>query len=269
MDNKPNSLSGTFACWDDLAAKNENKPHIDSILGRYKSREFISIVDRWISDFENKKVLKTDLREEAYGDDEVLFSLSSSKSFFFALDISHETVVRAYIRQASQGLFHKYITADVLAIPFGNDTFDIVLSTSTLDHFQSQEDFAKSLSELYRVMKPHATMIITINNRCNLNFCLFLILEKIFNLKSYPVQAYTPARLKQIIRKTGFNIQEEDFNTHVISPMNTMLLILRRFMHKETVDKIAERFVSLSEWIGQRKRLKIFTGWFTALKCVK
>ena len=64
--------------WEKVAQNNKNRGHIDSLLGKYKSTEFKNLVQRWVGSFENKRVLKTDLREEAYGDDEVLFSLPMS-----------------------------------------------------------------------------------------------------------------------------------------------------------------------------------------------
>lgn len=46
-----------------------------------------------------------------------------------------------------------FLCSDVLQLPFKRDTFDIILSVSTLDHFEKKEKFLKSMNELLRVLK--------------------------------------------------------------------------------------------------------------------
>jgi len=262
------NISNEILFWRKFAFSKRTKPHIDAILGKYKSDEFRSIVIKWIGSLRNKKVFKTDLREEAYGEDEILFSLPGKNLNIFAVDIAEETTRKAYLIQKEKGLTQNYITADVRGLPFRNNVFDIILSSSTLDHFTSEDDFLKSIFELKRVMKPGGSLIITINNRCNYNFYLTLKLEKLLSLKSYPVQSYSPNKLRKIFKAVGLHIQEDEAIVHIISPMNSVLLLLRRFIDKEKVDKMAKSCVSFARWLG-RKKTKLLTGWFIALKCVK
>jgi len=255
--------------WGKFAKKNKNNPHIDRLLGKYKSKEFISLVRKWLNDLEGKRILKTDLREEAFGEDEVLFSLSTGNTQFFALDISEEITRKADIQQKKRDLKHRYITADIREIPFGENAFDIVFSTSTLDHFSSEKDFVKALSELKRVVRPGGHLIITINNKCSINFYLLEKLQKLLNLTSYPVQLYSLGELKSIFKKVGLSICDSDFNVHIIGPVNSLLLLLRKFMDDNFIDKIAHGFIVFSYWLDKRKRTRILTGWFIALKCAK
>lgn len=242
--------------------------HIDTLLGKYKSEEFMHLIRKWNGNLTQKRVLKTDLREEAFGKDEILFSLPSKNSIFFALDIVEETVRAAYWRQKNKELLHKYVAADVRELPFTDNCFDILLSSSTLDHFTTEYDFIKSLTELRRVTKSGGKMIITINNRRNFNFYFLLKLEKLLKLKSYPVQTYSPPRLKRIVKDAGWRIANEDFIVHIISPINTLLIIMRSFMKDSFVDSIAKRFISFAKFLEKRKT-KSFTGWFIALECIR
>ena len=255
--------------WKKLAERNKNKPHIDQVLGKYKSEEFRKLVKKWVNNGGCNKILKTDLREEAFGEDEILFSLSTKNSQICAVDISEETTKNAYIKQKVLNLDHQYVTADVRRLPFKDNTFDLILSNSTLDHFVMEDDLIRSLVELKRVMKPAGILIITINNKCNVNFFLLLKIERALRLIPYPVQSYRPKRLRHIFKAIDLPIHDEDVIVHIISPINSILLILRRFLNGDVLDKVAKRCIQLARWLGERKKTKMFTGWFIALKCVK
>ncbi len=46
------------------------------------------------------------------------------------------------------------VGADVRELPFGDGAFDVIVSNSTLDHFDSQAEIGASLCELCRVASP-------------------------------------------------------------------------------------------------------------------
>ncbi|MFH1767579.1 MAG: class I SAM-dependent methyltransferase, partial [Candidatus Omnitrophota bacterium] len=186
-----NNRSYDKKCWDEFSVKKkENKQHIDVILGQYKSEEFIRLVEKWSGGLEKKNVLKTDLCEEAFGEDQILFSLPADNSRVFAVDISEETVRKARGRKADKLPGQRYLNADVRSLPFKDNVFDLILSTSTLDHFAADGDLAASLKELKRVMKPEGVMITAINNKRNVNFYLMLKIEELLGIKPYVSRAY-------------------------------------------------------------------------------
>jgi len=81
----------------------------------------------------------------------------------------------------------------------------------------------------------------------------------------YPVRFYTERRLREICGAAGLVILDREAVVHIISPVNTVLLILRRFLKKDAVAAIAEKFILLAGYFG-RRRTKFFTAWFLALK---
>ncbi|MFH1339145.1 MAG: class I SAM-dependent methyltransferase [Candidatus Omnitrophota bacterium] len=245
-------------------------PHIDRVLGKYKAEEFLTLVKRWGCGPEKEsRFLKTDLFEEAYGEDQILFRLSGSNLRIFGLDICQNTVESANIKNEFAGFGHNYIRADVRRLPFKNDSFDFILSSSTLDHFGREEDLINSLSELKRALKPRGILIVALNNRHNLNFLYLLKLGSFFRLLPYPVQFYKPSKIKNILKDSGLSVQSEEVIVHIVSPLNTILLLLRRFVDGEVIDRFAQKCVLVSKRLSAIRKIGHLTGWFNAFICVK
>ncbi|MFH1415451.1 MAG: class I SAM-dependent methyltransferase [Elusimicrobiota bacterium] len=250
-----------------MKKKNLDNAHIDPMLGKYKAGEFRSLVKRWAGGLAGEKILKTDLREEAYGTDEILFSPEYAESEVFGIDISEKTVNIAMDRSRSKGLKHIYKMADVRNIPFYDNSFDMIFSTSTLDHFNSDEELVEALTELKRVIKPGGKLIITYNNKSNCNFRLMLKIEKMMRRVDYTAQTHTASELKGIIESTGWTVEDIDYCVHIISPANTLLLLMRKYVNDELADRFSQLCLLYAGWAGKRKFLKVPTAWFVAASC--
>jgi SAM-dependent methyltransferase len=59
------------------------------------------------------------------------------------------------------------LVADVRRLPFADESFDLVVSNSTLDHFASAEDIHVALRELHRVLRQGGQLILTMDNPAN------------------------------------------------------------------------------------------------------
>lgn len=246
----------------------KNNLYIDRVFGRYKSGEFMNLIKKWTDDLEHKIILKTDLFEEAFGEDQILFSLPHNARIF-GLDISQDVVTSANIRNMSNGTHHNYLRADVRHLPLKNNVFDLIISSSTLDHFALEDDLLYSLQELKRVVKPNGFIIIAFNNKYNLNFYISLQLGRLCGLIPYPVQFYSISRLKKIFGRVGLSIQDKDSIVHIISPLNRTMLLLRNFISNSIMDGLSERCVELFQWLNRRRSTRFATAWFITLKCRK
>jgi SAM-dependent methyltransferase len=125
----------------------------------------MELVDRWIRERPGR-LLKTDLFEEANGPDQLLFELRSRCGAVIGFDLDWETTAGARRACPEGGPVH-LLAADVRSIPLLTGSIDLVVSSSTLDHFKRKADFAAALAELARVLRPGGAIILSLDNPLN------------------------------------------------------------------------------------------------------
>lgn len=118
---------------------------------------------------------------------------------------------------------HTVARASIEAIPFQSATFDLVTS---FDVFQClPEDVERSaIAEMARVLKPGGWML--------LHVAALEILHGKHSVLSEEVRRYTPARLRSIVERGGFQIERLTFDHMTLLPM--MLPV--RMWHRLTAE---------------------------------
>jgi SAM-dependent methyltransferase len=139
--------------------------YLDPLAARQKQAVHLELLKRWAMG--RGRLLKTDVFEEANGADQLLLELGDYCDLAIGFDQDWETVARASFR-CRQGRAVCLAAADVRSVPLRANSIDLVLSTSTLDHFPAHEDFAVALQELARVLRPGGLIILTLDNPLNL-----------------------------------------------------------------------------------------------------
>jgi SAM-dependent methyltransferase len=117
---------------------------------------------RWLkqnlADQTYRRALKTDLFDEAAGG-----GLGPTVAdYVVGIDLATST---ARLALPQSGL--RVLAADVRRLPFRDGAFDLVVSLSTLDHFQVADDIANALRELRRVLGPGGILALTLDNLSN------------------------------------------------------------------------------------------------------
>jgi SAM-dependent methyltransferase len=102
--------------------------------------------------------------------------------------------------------------ADVRRLPFKSESFDLIVSISTLDHFQHFREVEDSLRELRRVLKPGAQLILTLDNLANPTVALRNALPVAFRSRSRIVPYFVgatcgPAKLGKALAAAGFEVR--------------------------------------------------------------
>jgi SAM-dependent methyltransferase len=119
----------------------------------------VSLIERWVGTCDGRW-LKTDLFEELSEHRALLPALTGTD--WVGVDISPAVVRQAGLRSSVRA-----VAADVRSLPFASGSFDGVLSTSTLDHFDDVEDIHRSFLELRRVLRRDGRLVLTLDNPTN------------------------------------------------------------------------------------------------------
>ncbi|MBI2251642.1 MAG: class I SAM-dependent methyltransferase [Armatimonadetes bacterium] len=134
-----------------------------------------------------------------------------------------------YAMQAQELICGKgnFINADARALPFKNESFDVVISSNSFDHLTEP---IVCLKEIYRILKPDGEFIVCLPNKLNGGLKAH---KHIFSL-------YTPDKLKEI-SKNLFNIESIEYILLFYSLLwNKTLFILNilySLYHKITFQK--------------------------------
>jgi SAM-dependent methyltransferase len=147
-------------------------------------------------------LLKTDLWDEAKNT-EILRWAAEQGARPVGVDIAFDTV-----QQAREVLGHHRpgcLVADVRALPFPDNVFDLIYSMGTIEHFP---DYEVAIRELFRVLKPGGTAIIGVPNKLDpfLRPLLVYLLNGL-GLYAYGLEkSFTPRALRRLLESAGFRV---------------------------------------------------------------
>jgi SAM-dependent methyltransferase len=199
--------------WDSaLAEWRDDRP--TAFLRAYSDAVNYSLLDAWLVGGQQGRVLKTDLFDEAVGRG-LVPELRNRSTEVVAVDVSPAVVRLARTRYPDLDAH----AADTRQLPFADASFDVVVSNSTLDHFDRHEEIARALRELHRVLKPQGRLLLTLDNAANplirLRNALPTRLVRGARLVPYPVGATCgPLGLRRLLRDCGFEVEEEQALMH-------------------------------------------------------
>ena len=199
--------------WDSvqsLLGRGQNpiwRAHSDAINSAFVVR---SLIRRKV-----KCVLKTDLFDEVAGPG-LYPLLEDVAERVVGIDMSAQAARRA---QDSHRMLAS-AAADVRRLPFKSESFDLVVSNSTLDHFEHFREVEDSLRELHRVLKPGAQLVITLDNLANPTVALRNALPPALRRRSRIVPYFVgatcgPMRLRKVLAATGFEVHALEAILHV------------------------------------------------------
>lgn len=180
--------------------------HCDALNG--------ALFARWLPAGGCDRLLKTDLFDEAMGDG--LYPLLAARArSIIGVDIASSVLAAAHARHPALSI----VAGDVRTLPFAADSFDVVVSNSTLDHFAERADIAVALRALQRVLRPGGRLLLTLDNLANpmvavRNALPFALLQRL-RLVDYPLGATLgPRRLRRLLGEVGFAVVESTTLLH-------------------------------------------------------
>jgi SAM-dependent methyltransferase len=213
-------------------------------------------------------LLKTDLFDEAVNDG-LHPLLAARANHVFGMDISFPVAYQARLRYPS----FRTIGGDVRFLPFMDNSFDFIVSNSTLDHFASIEEIILSLNELSRVLRPGKQMVLTFDNLANpivllRNILPFKFLHRLGIVPYYVGTTLGPSLLEHLLETSGFKILEVDAIMHC---PRVLAVAAARWMQKHTRPKVQRHFQRVLMTFERLSHLPIrfFTGYFVAVRVMK
>jgi SAM-dependent methyltransferase len=235
----------------------------------YCDRINADLLSGWLREaYPAGKLLKTDLHEEIAG--KGLFHFLHAKTEFIAgIDIGFTPAREAVSNQP--GLLG--LCADARNLPFRKQAFDVVVSTSTLDHFKAEQEIYTGLNEICRVLKPGGELLLTLDNPLNplvwiRNKLPFGILNRLGIVPYFVGATLRLAAIEQYLARRGMSIVRRTAVMH--SPRVIAVLIsawAEKFLDLKTQQRLLKLFLAF-EALG-RWPTRYRTGYFLAIKAVK
>lgn len=253
--------------WDSVARGKKNH-HLEKNIALYKRDEHLRLIKQWSGGSSVRTVLKTDLYEEAFGNDDFLPCLLKEYGNIFGMDISREISNKAKnnLKDSHSGPI-SCVVSDIRKCAFRDESFDLIISNSTIDNLRSS-DSSTALSELRRVLKPKGTLILTLDNRNNPLYFLGYQIEKLLSFNGYyQGKCYSIKEAKSLALKNNFKIDDITSIVHIPTPFNKMAVLAEKAGLKFLEKPIRYAINRFSKLGGRRS--KFLTGWFIALRLVK
>ena len=238
--------------WD-AVARNWRSTPANSLLRAYSDAVNRRLLERWLPR-RCGRVLKTDVFDEAVAEGLTPF-LAARADAVVAIDTSAEAVAAARRR-------HPQLDArvgDVRALPFEDGSFDVVVSTSTLDHFRSHAEVGTALRELRRVLAPGGLAVVTLDNPWNplvalRNALPFRPLARARLVPYYVGATLGPRRLREALADAGFAVEELAAVMHVPRvAARALRLPLRLLLAGELLARAPSRFLT-AQFVAARAR---------------
>jgi SAM-dependent methyltransferase len=244
--------------FDEALAEQYRQVHLDLIL-------------KWTNLPSAQAILKTDLFAEALCPQRAfMWDLLRLNSNVTAIDISADITgrTRTNTQQFTDGKTPKCVTCDIRKLPFDNSAFDLILSDSTLDHFENEHEIIIALSELKRILKPGGTLVITMDNKGNITDPLFRLWIRLGLAPFYIGKTFSIKSLKKSLVDEGFYIDESTaiiHNPRLIT--KKLIVILRKIAPAKSNAWIRKLLI----WFDshENKKTKYLTAQFIAVKAKK
>jgi len=263
----PSRVDGVQARWshalDQLAARGH---YMDAFLGGLKRDAYLQLIDRWGGLPAAGLTLKTDMFEEAAGPDAFATDLLARGTRVVGMDVSIAAIRQAAASCAPRGL--RCLAADTRRLPFASGTFSLIVSPSTLDHFQDPTDLGVALRELVRVLAPGGRLIITLDNRQNVADPFLRLAIRLGVVPYYIGRSYTVDELRDELCQAGFRVEDTTAIIQHPRMLGVTFTKLTRRIGSVTLARLVERAFERAQRLEQT-RWRYRLGCFVAAKAIR
>ncbi len=257
--------------WNDVASKTPKGQDYDILLAEHYSQSHLGLLFAWAEFSDKTLVLKTDLFAEGMCPSRSFaWEIMKKSGGFIGLDISPD-ICRA-ARDVSATLLPEkspdFIACDLRKVPFKADTFDVIISDSSLDHYNNKQDIETGINELARTLKPGGTLIITMDNKSNITEPLFRLWIRLKLAPFYIGKTYAMKELIAAVNNAGLEVKAS--RTLIHNPRffaKQMIAVVRKLFPRRSDAMIKKRLTFYDSL--EKKCTRFLTAQFIAVKAVK
>ena len=146
--------------WQQVGSASAPNWYLDPVVARQKSHVHAAFVRACVGRSPDVRIaLKTDLFEEAFGDD-VFFPSVFPGAHLVGMDISSTIAAKAHSRFPALAV----TVGDARTLALSSGSVDVVVSNSTLDHFATVAELHTALDEVMRIVRPGGCLVLTLDN---------------------------------------------------------------------------------------------------------
>jgi len=235
---------------------------------------FQKLMNEWLDGIGGGRALKTDLYDEAVSAYSLIPLFRQKYEHIIGIDLSFDVALAAQRRMTADQIdWRDAVVADVRRLAFKTDSFNLVLSHSTLDHFNDKKDIIVSLKEAFRVLKPGGLLIITLDNPSNpIIFLRNLLPHRL--MKSFGIIPYYMgvtlfrSELIRILESNGFEVSESTAIGH--SPRILLIWIghILKWTGSGRINNLLLRLLAVIEYL-EKLPTRFLTGYFIVVRAVK
>lgn len=246
--------------WDQVA-DSAGGYYLLPALARYKTMQYLSLLKRWGLG-EKGRVLYTDLYEAALGDPG-FFGDPGSTPEIFGMDISPGICRKSKTRSGDDKI--RIICSDGRLLACRDETFDLIVSPSTFDHFPEIDE---ALKECRRVLKPGGRLVLALNSGSNPFFKPGVRLAEHFKKNEYQTDYfYRAGQIRSLVDNAGFVVGRQTGIMHI--PFGAVTIM--EWMAGHGAPAWTEKtFIGLFGVLGRLPHpWPLITGWWVATEGIK
>ena len=164
------------------------------------------IFERYFPPLAGKKVFKTDLWDEAKNS-QILRWAAEQGAEVYGADISVNISKEARELFKRERLKLRFVVSDLCEIPFADESFDLLYSMGTIEHFPQ---YFQAVSECFRVLRRKGLAIIGVPNKFD-PFLRPLLVAALYKLGLYSYgyeKSFSMSQLEKMLEEAGFQILE-------------------------------------------------------------
>lgn len=252
--------------WETLGNQDSPSWYLHPLVAKQKRDVYVDLIRRWTLGRRDQTILKTDLFEEAFGEDYLLPGLFPEARMACGMDSARSTARRAALRHES--LAGRVAVMDARSPAWGVGRFDLIISTSTLDHFEGRGEFVQSVEALAELLRPGGLLILALDNPLNPLYHLLRAFSR-RRASPYPL-GYTPdfGTLCRDLRACGLELGESAWVLHNPRGLSTLLFVgLQKLLGKKA-DVLIAACLRVFELLG-RLPTRRYTACFQSVAAHK